>query len=177
LAYSLGINKESTDNTDEAVISGYGTLLKAAEGEVTSTLNRVREFRKCSKKAARTKRVLGNTLEEMRNLKGPAVEAVKAIEDRESAIARISVAMTDVENALESCKDQRTLPTIEEMCRKLLSVVVAAGHYSAFEKGLADVNRVIFRNIGKLVNFPELIEREDDDDLKKEYEEAMKLAG
>lgn len=173
----MGINNEQTDNADRAAVSGYENLLNSAGGDVTSAMNRVKEFRKSSKKAAKTLRVLGTTLDEMHGLKSPAVEAVKTLEDRESAIARISVGMTDVENALESCKGQRTLPTIEEMCKKLLTVVVAAGHYSAFENGLGNVTRSIFRNVDKLVNFRKLIENEDDDDLKTEYEEATKLAG
>ena len=54
---------------------------------------------------------------------------------------------------------------------------MAVGHYSTFEKGLSDIDRTIFQNVDKLVNFPELIENDDDDDLKTEYEEATKLAG
>ena len=177
LLYSLGVNCEQADNADRDVVSGYAYLLSAAEDNVTSAKDRVKEFRKSSRKAGKTLRVLGMTIDDMHGLKGPAVEAVKTLENLESTIAKISVAMTDVENALRSCKGQRTLPTIEEMCKKLLAVVVAVGHYSTFEKGLSDINRSIFRNIDKLVNFPELIENEDDDDLKTEYGEATRLAG
>ena len=121
-------------------------------------------------------RDISGLLEKLQGLKIKAIAAAKELEAKEMLIAHISAAIATVSSSLESCKGQRTLPTIKEMCQELLVVVVAAGNYAKYEKAVKPINCQVFGKINHLVDWQAIIADEDaDEDLQRYYTEAKTL--
>lgn len=176
MAYSLGINSGETDKIDNVKIEAMRDFSKVVEADANDAKAEWRSIVIAGRKARNAMKSIEKMLGQMQDLKGPAVRMIAKLEARENALAKIASAMTELENYLEICKGQRTLPTIEEMARKLFLVVIGAGHYEDFEDKVRARTRQLFAIADGLVKWQEVLENDDDDDLKERYEEAKVLA-